>query len=65
LKVSAYNKNLELLKPENVLQRGYTITLFNGEIRKSKAGLQPGDKIETQFHDGIVSSRIMEEQEET
>ncbi len=53
-----YQKNIELLMPENVLRRGYTITSINGKIKKTKEGLSAGDVIDTRFIDGTISSRI-------
>lgn len=63
LKLTNYQKNLEILKPENVLKRGYTITLRNGLIIKSSKMIGQGDIITTQFSDGILSS-IVESQTE-
>ncbi|HLN55302.1 MAG TPA: exodeoxyribonuclease VII large subunit [Bacteroidales bacterium] len=61
LKLETYDKNIDLLKPENVLKRGYTMTYRNGSIMKRKEGLEQGDIIDTRFSDGIISSRIIED----
>jgi exodeoxyribonuclease VII large subunit len=50
---------LNIMKPENVLQRGYTITSIDGRILKNSARLKAGDLIDTQFSDGAVSSRVL------
>ena len=55
-------KTIRLLNPANVLQRGYTLTLKQGQIIKSAALLQPGDEIETRFADGNVKSKITNKQ---
>lgn len=57
-------KNIDLLSPENVLSRGYTITYFNGKIHKSSAGLISGNVIQTRFSDGVVSSKVTGEEED-
>lgn len=57
-------KNIDLLRPENVLKRGYTITYLNGRIRKRKDDLVAGDIIDTRFTDGFVTSRIIADQNE-
>jgi exodeoxyribonuclease VII large subunit len=59
-----YEKNLELLMPENVLRRGYTITYLNGKIKNTKEGLSEGNVIETKFIDGIISSKVIEDKDE-
>jgi exodeoxyribonuclease VII large subunit len=58
--ISVLEKTLEILKPENVLQRGYTITYKNGEIVKSSKQLEENDLIETRFVDGKVRSKVSE-----
>ena len=51
-------KSVQLLDPKNILERGYTLTLKNGELIKSRKKLKPGDEIETRFADGSVASKI-------
>jgi exodeoxyribonuclease VII large subunit len=53
---------LKILDPENVLKRGYTITIKNGEIIKSINQLTEEEVIDTQFSDGRVRSKVMEKQ---
>ena len=53
------NENtVRLLNPENVLRRGYTLTLKEGKIVKSTQQIETGDEIETRFADGKVKSKI-------
>jgi exodeoxyribonuclease VII large subunit len=53
------NENtVRLLNPENVLNRGYTLTLKDGKIVKSANPLQLNDEIETRFADGKIKSKI-------
>jgi exodeoxyribonuclease VII large subunit len=56
--IEALNNNLVILRPENVLRRGYTMTSFNGIIVKNAGMLNDGDIIETQFSDGTVNSKV-------
>ncbi len=56
--VTGLEKALEMIRPENVLSRGYTITSLNGKIIKSCNELIAGDIIDTQFSDGSASSKV-------
>jgi exodeoxyribonuclease VII large subunit len=51
---------LNILSPENVLQRGYTITSLNGRILKKSEKVKSGDLLDTLFIDGVVKSRVEE-----
>jgi exodeoxyribonuclease VII large subunit len=53
---------LKILDPENVLKRGYTITIKNGEIIKSINQLTEEEVIDTQFSDGRARSKVIERQ---
>ena len=54
------NENaVRLLNPENVLKRGYSLTMKEGKVVKSAGQLQPDDIIETRFSDGRVESKIV------
>lgn len=44
------------LRPENVLRRGYSITLKNGKAIGSVHMIHPGDELETRLQDGLVKS---------
>lgn len=50
-------RSVELLSPINVLKKGYTMTLINGEV-VSLQDLTVGDEITTVFHNGSISSKI-------
>ncbi|HLN19915.1 MAG TPA: exodeoxyribonuclease VII large subunit [Bacteroidales bacterium] len=58
--ISSYEKTVEILNPENVLMRGYTITYRDGTIMKSSKTAANGDQLITKFRDGTVSSRVDE-----
>jgi len=53
------NENtVRLLNPENVLKRGFTLTLKDGKIIKSVSELKKDDELVTQFADGNIRSKI-------
>lgn len=53
------NKNsVRLLNPENVLKRGFTLTLKAGKVMKSSKDVAVGEELETRFADGKVTSKI-------
>ncbi len=58
-KTENIKKHLELLKPENILKRGYSITLFEGKALKQANNLKAGDIIESKLYKGVVSSKIV------
>ncbi len=57
-KLDIYTKHLDLLSPENILKKGYSLTLYNNKIIKSAKELKQGCEIKTMFHDGDVVSTI-------
>lgn len=52
-------KQAQLLHPDNILKRGYSITLMNGKTITSGETLKTGDEIETIFYRGKVKSKII------
>ena len=59
-KLSACEKILLLLSPENLYKKGYTLTLLNGEQIGSCIKVKRGDTLVTEFVDGKVKSIVME-----
>jgi exodeoxyribonuclease VII large subunit len=53
-------KTVRNLSPENVLKRGYSITLVNGKAIHSPGQLNEGDLIKTILHVGTISSVVTE-----
>ena len=51
-------KHLKLLSPENLLKKGYTYTLKDKKLVTSKEQVASGDKIQTIFADGEVTSIV-------
>jgi exodeoxyribonuclease VII large subunit len=60
LRFEVMENSLNILKPENVLSRGYTITSCNGKIIKNSDELKNDDLIDTKFNKGNVKSRVVE-----
>lgn len=56
--LSFIEKSIEILKPDNVLKRGYSISLFNGKLLTTVEQLKNGDQIETVLYQGKVISVI-------
>ena len=51
-------KQIRNMSPENVLKRGYSITLLNGRAVKSFTDVKPGDTIRTDILKGQISSVV-------
>jgi exodeoxyribonuclease VII large subunit len=62
VKVKSLEGTLQLLNPENVLHRGYSITSINGKIIRSTSQVAEGDTIDTQIIDGSVRSKIVKKE---
>ncbi len=58
LKLRHVQKTLELLSPENVLKRGYSITYVNGTLLKKAGELKEGDELRTQTSRGEFISTL-------
>ncbi|MDR1516830.1 MAG: exodeoxyribonuclease VII large subunit [Dysgonamonadaceae bacterium] len=56
--------SLRLVSPENIIKRGYSLTLKNGRIVKSARELARGDKIETRLSEGKIVSEVRDVDEE-
>ena len=51
-------KIIELTSPDNVIKKGYSLTLLNGKVLRSIDDVKPGDKIETVLIDGNIKSKV-------
>jgi len=56
--LKGFERSLELLRPEKVLARGYSITYSEGKVIKSVRNLSTGSTIETRLADGTIESEI-------
>jgi exodeoxyribonuclease VII large subunit len=53
------DESLRMLDPQNILKRGFTISLQNGKAVKSFLSVSNEVNLETMFHDGSVISKIV------
>jgi exodeoxyribonuclease VII large subunit len=60
VRLTGLESKLVLLNPENVLQRGYSLTMFNGRILKSGDDVKEDDLIDTQLYNGTLKSKVVE-----
>lgn len=51
-------KHLRLISPDNVLKRGYTLTIKGDKVLKNFAELKVGDEITTVFKNGKIDSIV-------
>ena len=57
-KLRATFELLEVLKPENTLKRGYSITRIDGKSVRDASNVKPGTEIETQLASGSIRSTV-------
>jgi exodeoxyribonuclease VII large subunit len=60
MRIEVLENTSQLLNPENVLQRGYSITSVNGRILKDNCQIEEGDTIDTLLHKGSLRSKVIE-----
>ena len=51
-------QNVRLASPERILNLGFSITMLNGKAVRKASQLKSGDRLQTQFEDGVVSSIV-------
>jgi exodeoxyribonuclease VII large subunit len=59
VRIEGLGNSLNILKPENVLRRGYTITSVNGKIIRKTSEVGANDIFDTQFVDGSIKSKVV------
>ena len=57
-RVTGLEKQVELLSPDRVLRRGYSLTLRDGYVVTSVSSLRAGDSLVTRFADGERTSVV-------
>ncbi len=57
-KLESFEQKNKYLSPINILQRGYSITSFNGKILKSVNEIKTGDLVETKMIDGNFKAKV-------
>jgi exodeoxyribonuclease VII large subunit len=63
-KMETYDTRLRLLDPQNVLNRGYSITYFNGKALKNAGAAKKDDIITTRLSNGSLISIVEKVEEE-
>ena len=58
-RMNVMENTLAILDPENVMQRGYSITTLNGRLIKKASEAKIDDTIETMFSDGKIKSKVI------
>ena len=58
--VKNLESTLQLLNPENILQRGYSITSINGRILRNIDQADKDDLLDTQLCEGTLRSRVVD-----
>ena len=56
--INFIQNKFHLLKPTNILKRGFSITRLNGNSLQNAKKIKKGDKIETELYDGIIESQV-------
>ena len=63
--INNIEKFVSVLNPENVLKRGYSITLLNGNVLKSNKDVKKGDTLNTILVDGSIISNVISKQKKS
>lgn len=58
VKLNMLEKHLNLSSPDNILRKGYTLTMKDGKVIKQSGALSSGDEIMTYFADGEIGSIV-------
>ena len=58
MRLEALTDKVQLLSPQNTLNRGYSLTTLNGHVVTSARQLKPGDALVTRLKDGSVKSVV-------
>ena len=60
MRIKVLESTSQLLNPENVLKRGYSITFINGVLLKDNIQINNGDIIDTQLYKGSIRSKVVD-----
>lgn len=56
--LNSIQEKLRLVDPQNIIKRGYSLSLINGKIVKSVGQVKEGDRLETRLSDGMLESTV-------
>lgn len=57
-RIGSIEEKIQLLHPDNILKRGFSITRFRGKAVSDASKLKSGDELVTQVYQGEVRSRV-------
>lgn len=60
-KLNSLQHNVEILSPENIMKRGYTMTTYAGKLINKSTVLKSGDKLITETANHIIKSTVTEQ----
>lgn len=63
-KLQLFSQTIKYVNPQNILKKGYSLTLMNGKIVKDISQLDINNIIETQLANGKVLSKVIEMDED-
>ncbi len=55
-----FSRSIDYLRPSRVLERGYSITLYDNKVVRSSDELKPGSEISTILHLGRIESKVFD-----
>lgn len=58
MRLTALTDKVQLLSPQNILNRGYSLTTLNGHVVTSAAAVQTRDRLVTTLKDGKIESIV-------
>ncbi|MFV0328759.1 MAG: exodeoxyribonuclease VII large subunit [Dysgonomonas sp.] len=58
IRLNTFEKHLALASPENILKKGYTLTMKAGKVIKQSKALKKGDEVAIVFSDGEIKSIV-------
>jgi exodeoxyribonuclease VII large subunit len=61
--VERFGEQVNLLDPQQILKRGFSITYFNNKPLTESIELRPGDEIITKLYKGAISSEVKSKEE--
>ena len=53
------SEKIELMKPENILKKGYSLTMIDGKPLKDASDIKVGAKLQTRLYKGEIESEVI------
>lgn len=61
--LSQLQHSVDLINPQNIIEKGYSISKINGKIITSKSSINEGDILETLIKNRIIRSKVVDSKE--